>query len=236
MTPPTPTTSLARRVLRVLALAVLAWACVAAVAVIVPAARADLATIHTRWQIEQWSLGKAPQPGIVAWGKARNAIADALRITPNDPNLHENLAYLYASRAQLSAAVPDLATSFMSQALASYQAAARLRPMSGSTWANIALASHTLQPQPVEQANHPEAPPPLLWQAFDKAMAYGQREPAVQQALAHVGFARWDELSPERRTALLAMTTLAAPHAQPALAEIAQRHGLADQLPFTADR
>ena len=215
-----------------LAAAIAVFGCAAAVWVVVPAARADFAIIQTRWQIDQWASGKAPAPGIVAWGKARTAVAHALSITPNDPQLHEHMAYLYASRAQqASVLAPDLANSLMAQALLSYRQAVALRPMSGVLWANVAQASHSLQPNPSAAPSHPEAEPPLLWQAFDKAIAYGQREPAVQQALTHVGFARWDELSPARRTALLAMAALAAPHAQPALAEIAQRHGRQHLLP-----
>ena len=220
--------------------AVVLWGLVAAVQVVVPAARADLAIIQTRWHIEQWATGKAPQPGIVAWGKARNAVADALQLTPNDPNLHENLADLYASRAQASAFVPELARDFLLQALASYQRAAQLRPMSGPTWANVAQSLHTLYPS-TSTSSAPEASPTpgqatpeqlaTLWAAFDKAMAYGQREASVQLTLAHIGFARWATLTPQRQQALLAMASLANGETHLRLEAIAQQHGQASQLP-----
>lgn len=237
-----PTVLFVRRLGQTLAAGLAVWACVAAVAVVVPAARADLAIIHTRWQIDQWATGKAKAPGIVAWGKARDAVAHALTITPDDPQLHEHMAYLYASRAQQARAwVPELADTLMAEALLSYQQAVALRPMDGALWANIAQAHHALQPihasasargNASATANAPTGPKAAeLWQAFDKAMAYGQREPSVQATLANVGFARWAELPEARRNALQAMVDQAASHALPAMAEAAKRHGREDLLP-----
>jgi len=210
-----------------LALATLAvWGVVAAVQVVVPATAADLAIIKTRWQIDQWASGKAPQPSIVAWGKARNAVAEAIRITPLDPNLHENLAYLYASRAQASAFAPDLARDFMLQALASYQRSVQLRPMSGPTWSNIAQALHSLAaPSETGDALAP------MWAAFDKAMTYGQRDAGVQLVLTDIGFARWDSMSATRQQALLAMVEeLSTAESRPGLEAMAKRHNQAQQL------
>ena len=208
---------------------VAAWGMVAAVQVVVPATSADLAVMQTRWQIDQWASGKAPQPGIVAWGKARNAVAGALQTTPNDPNLHENLAYLYASRAQVSASVPDLARDLLQQALLSYQRAAQLRPMSGPTWANIAQALHGLYPDGTADELAP------MWLAFDKAMAYGQREPSVQLALTHIGLARWAQLTAERQQALRAMIELANPDTRKDLDATANRNNLTHLLPPAPD-
>lgn len=211
--------------LAVAALAV--WGVVAAVQVVVPATAADLAIIKTRWQIDQWASGKAPQPSIVAWGKARNAVAEAIRITPLDPNLHENLAYLYASRAQASAFAPDLARDLMQQALASYQRSVQLRPMSGPTWSNIAAALHSLATEERETAEALST----MWAAFDKAMAYGQRDPGVQLVLADIGFARWESMSATRQQALLAMVDAATAETRPHIDAIATRHNQAQQLP-----
>lgn len=208
---------------------VAAWGLAAAVKVVVPATSADLAVMQTRWQIDQWASGNAPTPGLAAWTKARNAVAGALQTTPNDPNLHENLAYLYASRAQASAAVPSLARDLLKQALLSYQRAAQLRPMSGPTWANIAQALHGLYPDGTADELAP------MWTAFDKAMAYGQREPSVQLALAHTGFARWAQLTTERQQALRAMVELTNPDTRKDLDPIANRNNLAHLLPPASD-
>ncbi|MBY0464612.1 MAG: hypothetical protein K2W33_06680 [Burkholderiales bacterium] len=206
--------------------ALVVWCLTAAVQVVVPAMAADIAIIKTRWQIDQWASGKAPQPGIVAWGRARNAVADAISITPNDPNLHENLAYLYASRAQASAFVPDLARDLSKQALASYQRSVQLRPMSGPTRSNIAQVMHTLA---ADNATPEDLAP--MWVAFDKAMAYGQREPSVQLTLAHIGFARWETMPAIRQQALLAVVDAATAETRPTIDAIAARYNQAQQLP-----
>ena len=218
-----------QRLAQAAAVCVAAWGLVAAVQVVVPATSADLAVMQTRWQIDQWATGNAPTPGLAAWSKARNAVAGALQTSPNDPNLHENLAYLYASRAQASAAVPGLARDLLQQALLSYQRAAQLRPMSGPTWASVAQALHGLYPDGTADELAP------MWLAFDKAMAYGQREPSVQLALAHTGFARWAQLTTERQQALLAMVELANPDTRKDLDAITNRNNLADLLPSAPD-
>ena len=206
--------------------------CTGALWVVVPTVGADLLTIKTRWHIDQWASGKAPPPGTVAWGNAVNAISEAIALTPADPLLHENLAYLYASRAQtLAAALAPAATtqSYMQQALESYQHSVALRPMSGSTWAGVALAAHWLgRAQPTQPV------PSALWPAFDKALAYGQREPQVQATLADIGFARWADLTEPRRSAMQAMLALVQPHAMAPVLAAAQAHGREADLPSTA--
>ena len=178
------------------------------------AAWADMLQLQVRYNIGRWQAGKAPPPQIAAWGEARNTLVQALAITPDDPQIHENLGYLYGLRALSSKAVPDLYQAMLGQAQVYYRNATRLRPMSPRPWANIALASHYL--------GDVGAP---LWDAFDRAMAYGQREPSVQATLAEVGFARWAELTEPRRSQLLAMVNQALPHSKGQLLEIARRYG-----------
>jgi hypothetical protein len=178
------------------------------------AAWADMLQLQVRYNISQWQAGTVPPPQIAAWGEARNTLVQALILTPDDPQIHENLGYLYALRALSSKAVPELYQAMLRQAQVYYRNAARLRPMSPHPWANIALASHYL--------GDVGAP---LWDAFDRAMAYGQREPSVQATLAEVGFARWGELTEPRRSQLLAMVNQALPHSKGPLLDIAKRYG-----------
>ncbi len=178
------------------------------------AAWADVLQLQVRYNISQWQAGKIPAPSISAWGEARNALVQALAITPGDPQIHENLGYLYGLRALSSKDIPDLYQALLGQAQVYYRNATRLRPMSPHPWANIALASH-----------YRGDAGPSLWDAFDRAMAYGQREPAVQKNLAEVGFSRWGELTESRRSQLLAMVNQALPHSKSQLLDIARRHG-----------
>lgn len=178
------------------------------------AAWADMLQLQVRYNIGQWQAGKAPLPPIAMWGEARNTLMQALTLTPDDPQLHENLGYLYGLRALSSKDIPELYQAMLGQAQVYYRNATRLRPMSPHPWANIALASHYRGDAGAS-----------LWDAFDRAMAYGQREPSVQVMLAEVGFARWGELTEPRRSQLLAMVNQALPHSKGTLLEIARRYG-----------
>jgi hypothetical protein len=44
-----------------------------------------------------------------------------------------------------------------------------------------------------------------LWAAFDKALAYGRNEPAVERMLAEIAFARWSSLDLQRADAIRAL-------------------------------
>ncbi|TCS71928.1 hypothetical protein EDC61_10766 [Sulfuritortus calidifontis] len=181
------------------------------------AALADAFTLKARWQIGQWRDGEDLPAEIEKWRNARDDLQQALALTPDNPQLYDDLGFLYALRAYRALAVPDLARPLLQQALTYYRQASLRRPMSPHTWANIALARHYLGESG-----------PELWQAFDLAMAYGQNEPAVQTGLAEIGLARWGTLSPERKAALRAAHARALPTLQKQLVAIARRHGVAD--------
>ena len=212
---------------RAVLLVVVAGVAVCALWVAGQAAMADVQLMQVRWQIGQWRNGNAPLPNIVDWGTARNTLSGALATTPDDPQIHESLGYLYAIRAQSAAKLPALFQPLMRQAQDSYRNAARLRPMSGATWANVALASHLLEAASSAPAQQ-QSQQTLLWDAFDRALRYGQREPFVQRTIAEIGFARWAQLSPVRRSQLLAMVAGAWPPDRPILLTIAHAHGRAE--------
>lgn len=206
----------------------LAWLAAASVAsawalsVMLPAGWADIQTMKTRWQLSQWTTGKAPPPGIVEWGNARNHLAQGLKTTPLDPSLHEGMGWLYASQAIATAALPEVSQPFMRQALLSYQTAARLRPMSGQTWAHIALAHHALN-----DAAHTAD----LWASYQKALAYGQREVAVQNILARIAFSRWPTMPPDLQQQFQALLEVWPTHNQAAAIQLAQRLNATPLLP-----
>jgi len=190
----------------------------AALLVALPAGWADVQTIRYRWLVDKWSSGAMPPPTPQQWAEARHALANGLRTQPNNPATLENIAWLYATQAiHFRQTLPQASQDFMLQAHSYYLAAARLRPMSAVAWANVALTAHHM-PNGAEET--------LMWQAFDKALAWGHREPTAQRPLAEIGFARWQNLSPERKQALLDMVNQARPHSRPSLVVIATQHKL----------
>lgn len=215
----------------------IAWA-IAALAcakVLLPVAQSEFAVLQARWYIDQWRSGTAPPPSPQAWAKANMAIAEGLQSTPHNPILHEYMAYLHASRAlqaeQLSAL--GLASSHMHQALESYRQSSAYRPMAGSAWAGQALASHYLLQwsQQIPDAT-PRTSTGALWASFDKALAFGQREPSIQTMLATIAFARHTEISADRQKAFQAMLQLIPVHARPPIIQLAKQYRQEEQLPW----
>lgn len=151
----------------------------------------DVKGMRARWQIGQWQVNDRLKPKAAEIGRARNELLAALEWQPGDPQMLEHLGYLYGIRANFARNLPELEGPMLEEAVAYYRAASVLRPMSPYPWANIAYGLHRLNVEP--QA---------MWQAFDRAIRYGQREGNVQIRLVQIGLARWDEAGEARRTRL----------------------------------
>jgi hypothetical protein len=163
----------------------------------IPAAYTDFRTLRARAEVEQMRDGQKRMPPAAEWGRLRNELVSALTNPPDNAQLLDDIAFLYAFRAQSMAEVPelgDLRQSLLAESLTYYRAAAKLRPMFPYGWAHLALAKHYVGEADAE-----------LWGAFDKALAYGRNEPAVERVLGEIAFARWASLDPNRADAMRAL-------------------------------
>ncbi|MGE5469179.1 MAG: hypothetical protein ACM3X0_00140 [Bacteroidota bacterium] len=203
-----------------LLLAVLLAAAAASLYVGFKAASADAISLQARWQISQWqAAGAQARPGPAELGAVRNDLMAALDWTPGDPQLYENLGYVYGVRAARAEAIPELNQAFLADSIGYYRQATTLRPMSTYAWANLALGLHL-------QGDPPES----IWPAYDRAYRYGNREAGVQRILAEIGFAHWAQAGAERQGQLIRMIDIAYPHAKGDLVRIAEHHGKAGLL------
>jgi len=183
------------------------------------AALSDAMTMQARWQIAQWQSNPLEQPKAPDLGRIRNDLMSALRWTPADPQIYENLGYLYGVRANSLHALPELEQAMLENSIAYYKTAIALRPMSAHAWANLALALHL-------KTGQQEA----MWSAYDRAFQYGNREAGVQYILAEVGFSCWEEAGTARQLQLLHLIDTAYPHTKYTLLKIAQKYGKEDLL------
>ena len=183
------------------------------------AALADVTLLQARWQITQWQ--KTPQlgPTAIEWGQARNALVAAQRWTPGEGQIYENLGYLYALRAISSRGIPELEQAMLAETIGNYRAAVTRRPMSPYAWANLALALYLKGSEPA-----------LMWQAYDRAYLYGQKERSVLQTLGEIGFKHWDTAGEVRQSQLLALVANALESHRELLRAAALRHGRAKVL------
>ena len=186
-----------------------------------PMARANALAMQPLAQIRAWQAPRALLPDTEQWLQTRAALGRALALDPHSAELQEAMTYLYMSAALRPGQSPTLQLPYLNQALLHLDMAIAARPMVPSAWANRALALHRLALlSPALAPSHL----PLLWQALDRALAYGAREPGVQHTLGAVVFERWSELGESRQQAVRQLHAQAMPVQRRALEALAQHH------------
>lgn len=185
------------------------------------AAMADLVSVRARWQVGEWQSNPRARIDLGQVGWMRADFIKALSWMPGDAGALESLGYLYGVRATAARAYPELADPLLDESISYFQAAIAQRPMSPHAWASLAQA---LNLKTGDEAA------PAMWAAWDKAWAYGQREPMVQRLLADVVFSHWQSVDTGRREAILEMVANVPPAARKQLLELAARHDLSDEV------
>jgi predicted Zn-dependent protease len=150
---------------------------------------ADLAYFPARSTLDAWSR-QGIAPGAAQWVAARDALAEARRLEPDNPLFVEETGRLYEKRVAPADPAQPVVRGYLARALSEFRRAARMRPASPFAWTNIALVKFRLGERDAE-----------FRAAIDNAARLGPWEPGVQRALADIGFAGWRELpAPVRAT------------------------------------
>ena len=185
------------------------------------AALSDTNALRSRWLVNQWRDGTGPVYSPPLWQQTHDELQAALRVTPGNAQLLDDLGFLNAARA-MGAGTPavgtanyDLQQKLFADAVGNYRAATVLRPTFPYTWAYLALAKQLKGETDSE-----------LWSSFDKTLRYGRNEAGVQPAIARVAFAHWAGLSLERKTEIIAMINTAQPTPRKKLLDLAQQSGV----------
>ncbi len=186
------------------------------------AAWSDAGSLRGRWLVSQWREGSGPVYSPALWRQTRYELQAALRETPGNGELMDDLGYMNAARA-MGLGSPDRGTveyllqqKLLADAIGYYRAATLARPTFPYSWAYLALAKH-LKGEVDEE----------LWRAFDKAVRYGHNEAGVQPAIAQVAFGHWAELSAQRKGQMSAMLAAARPVPKKVLQDLAGAAGVA---------
>lgn len=187
-------------------------------ALALPRGLADLRAFEARVLFRSWET-RHRQPSAEEWALARDRLREARELDPGQPNYLEDIARLYELRTLALTAGGALAQSDLHQALDHQRQAARRRPGSPYTWANIALLKARL-PEPDREFES----------ALRNAALLGPWEPEVQIALADAGFRHWDALAPDTRSALRENALRALLRQDAKLFELARRRGRLDVL------
>ena len=183
-----------------------------------PRGLADLRAFEARMLFQTWEAARRP-PSTGEWTLARSRLQEARDLDPGQPNYLEDIARLDELRVPPAKAGEAPAQEILRQALGLQRQAARLRPGSPYTWANIALLKARL----AEPDREFDA-------ALRNAALLGPWEPEVQIALADAGFRHWNTLTPETQSALRANTARALHWQSAKMFELARRTGRLDVL------
>lgn len=164
----------------------------------------DAKTLHARWLVSEWRDGNGPAMSPELWQGVRHDLQQALVNVPANAALHDDLGFIYATRAA-SLGEPEPASALfvyqqqlLTEALQHYRASTALRPTFPYSWAYLALAKQLLGQVDDE-----------LWAAFDKAYHYGHSEAGVQPTLAQIAFMNWKTIGAKRQQNMVQMVDTA---------------------------
>ena len=143
-------------------------------------AQADLLLAHASGEMATWSSRSVAGE---SWDWVRDDLQRAASLDPRDPSIHELMGLLKARRLDRHDLVQQSTTHF-SQALA-------LRAVSPYAWVHMAQASYRLG----DTGAGFEA-------ALRRSVGMGPSEPQIQQMVADLGLAVYDEIAPETRQAV----------------------------------
>ena len=187
-------------------------------ALALPRGLADLRAFEARMLFQSWESARR-QPSADELALAHGFLQEARALDPGHPNFLENMARLDELRALPLKAGDASAQAYLHQALVLQRQAARLRPGSPYTWANVAVLKSRLAETDREFES-----------ALRHAALLGPWEPVIQTTLANLGFRHWSLLAPETQSALRANAARALHWQSAAMFDLARRTGRLDVL------
>ena len=142
----------------------------------------DWRSTRGRRDVRTWIEGR-PVPSEEQWQRTVDTLREALRLSPHDPELWENLGLAYDIGSRKFASTGW--TVYTEFSLVYYRQAAALRPTSPYSWAGVAVMKYRLDQLDGEFSR-----------ALASAMRLGPWEPGVQLIASDIGLALWDRLNP----------------------------------------
>jgi len=176
--------------------------------------RADAASMQARFRLDSWLSGRG-QWTIAEWLEARDALQEAVEITPANPMLHDYLGSLFALRGIQAWRSEALRKDYFAEAMAHQRVSLSLREHNAPAWAALSLSLYATGAQG-------EA----LWDAERRAIALGQSEPGVRRVLLDVIFPNWATQPQDLRDWATRCYRTAVEGERKAILSQARQHGL----------
>ena len=171
------------------------------------AAWGDASTLSARWLVAEWRENRGPGFTPALWIQTRNDLRNGLKITPDNPQIYDDLGYLHASRAQsigiteANTPLGEYQRQLLDDAIGYYRQATTLRPTLPYSWVYLAQAK--------ELRGHMDTE---LWHAFDKALKLGTGEAAVRYVLVEIACTHWALLPTERQSNITRLVQVTPEH------------------------
>jgi len=161
------------------------------------------------------AAGERRLPEAAELTSAQASLAAALALEPANPLFVEQRARTYEMRALRLPRSDPAAGALMRDALRQYREAALMRPGSPYAWTAIAELKLGLDDLDFE-----------FYGALDRAAQYGRWEPAVQLALAEIGFSGWPLLAQPAKLLVLDAVARALPRQGADIRQLAKQYGV----------
>lgn len=165
------------------------------------------ALLQARINTRVWKPGEVPP--LQAWTQSWEALQEAVRREPGNPAAHESLGLLAVRRYD--------DPSRQEEATAHYLKAIALRPVTPTTWANLADARYLVGDTSK-----------TFQVALESAARLGPADPYTQRVVAYHGLAVYEEMGTQTRSAIEAMVGAGMRRDPGEMLAIAHRRGRLD--------
>ena len=150
---------------------------------------ADMLLKQGKYQIQAWSKQEAT---FVEWTNVQNGLNLALVLTPNNPDVLEQLGKVYNWHATHFVKTRRTQRKSYLTALTYFQKAAQLRPVSAESWAHVAWLKHRVNQHDTE-----------LFSALKKANRAAPWNLYAQKLVLYTGLGAWADLPDSLRSQLI---------------------------------
>lgn len=174
--------------------------------------RADFAVLEARSFVRSWADGSSAWT-VKKWTQAHDDTLAALRITPDNPSLHDQMGVIFLIRARDAWASKPLQQLLYAEAARWQKSSLALRPGHGWTWASLAESLHVLQPGSAE-----------AWDAWRQARRFTPHEMTVEPNLYRIGFSQWKTAPADVKAWMRATYEQAAPNQRKRIDGIAAQY------------
>jgi len=149
---------------------------------------ADILAEQANYEMQLWENQELT---LDTWNSTQTILQQALQFDPQNPDLLEMMGKMYDWKAKRSFSLPEQIVAHQ-RALDYFRKAAKKRPISALTWANIILIKNFLFQYDIQFAT-----------ALEQAVLQAPWHPFIHHVVVYVGLSAWQHLSEKEQSLVL---------------------------------